>query len=879
VLSGDELDELFDDCVELDSDARLRRIDSVAERDPSLAAELKSLLAAHDAAPTFLDGPPVGGVSSTQPVVGDEVGGYRLLEPLGEGGMGAVFLAEKSDLSIEHRVALKIVRGGLLAPRLAARIHEEQRILAMLNHPNIARLYDAGIDDNGSPYLVMEHVEGTPLIEYCDERQLPIDRRLDIFRDLCSAVHYAHQRLVVHRDLKPSNILVKADGTPKLLDFGIAKLVERGDEETTQTALQAMTPTYASPEHEQILGEQITTATDVYGLGIILYELLTGTRPHVEPGRPRHEIERRVCEEDPIAPSNRTEARLPNARGEGRAPAVDRSTTPERLRRRLHGELDNITLKALRRAPSDRYRSAEFVKQDLERYKNHQPVHAQPQTVRYRMSRFLRRHRAGAVASLLVALALAFSFVSIVEGRRRAELEADKANEIAGFLTRLFEYVNPDAVATSAATVHDLLDEGAVRVETELAAQPRVRAELQRVMARAYMATGRFEAAESLATASVDTLRSVSDSDLDLARSLHSQALVLRERADLVGGEAAARESLEIRRRVHGRDHKEVAESLSVVGNLVIGMGDPEGRKEAVGIYREALEIYAAAVSEPDQELARMKNNLGMVLSQEGQFEEAEEHLRGALEIEEKLFEQEHPDTARAINNLAILLRRMGRMEEAGEQYRRSLEMRRSLHPDGHPSVAQSINNLGAFHYANGELDRAEELFAEALDMWRPYLPDDHPQLAAVRTNLSSLARTQGDFERARGLVDLALTGYRSHFGDRHPRTTDAVYRLGVLDNAEGHHRAALEHLKVAYEIQKADQGAAHRATARTVLAMGTAELGLGRTEAAERSLKSALEFFVSTEDKLADECRERLVELYEAKGESERAAAYRRSD
>jgi len=635
-----------------------------------------------------------------------------------------------------------------------------------------------------------------------------------------------------------------------------------------------MTPTYASPE--QILGEQITTATDVYGLGIILYELLTGTRPHVEPGRPRHEIERRVCEEDPVALSNRIEARLPNARGEGRAPAADRSTTPERLRRRLRGELDNITLTALRRQPSDRYRSVELLRQDLERYTSHLPVLAQPQTVKYRLSRFLRRHRAGAVASLLVALVLVLSFVSIMQGRRRAELEAEKANEIAGFLTRLFEYANPDAVGSSAATVHDLLDEGATRVETELEAQPRVRAELQRVIARAYLATGHFKDAEELVTASVDTLRSIPEAELDLARSLHSQALVQRDRADFESGEQAARESLEIRRRLLGNGHKEVAESLSAVGNLILESPDPNERKEAASVYREALEIYTAAVPEPDQELARMKNNLGLLLSNEGELEKAEEYLRGALEIEERVLAQEHPDTARTINNLAILVRRTGRMDEAGELYRRALEMRRALHPEGHPSVAQSINNLGAFHYAAGDHERAEEHFVEALAAWQPFLPDDHPELAAVRTNLGALARMRGDFDRAQELIGQVLVAYRQHFGDQHPRTTDAVYRLGVIANGRNDYRAALEHLRIAHAIQSVEQGEEHRSTAKTSLAIGTAEFGLGRIDSAERSFLSAFKYFEAKEDRFAKECRERLAGLYELKGEPDRAAEFR---
>jgi len=862
-----DLDDLFDECVELAPGERELRLKSVEAADAELGRELRSLLLAHAEAPSFLEKFPAA-EGAAGPGEGDEIAGYRLLAQLGEGGMGTVFLAEKADLSFEHRVAIKFVRGGLITPALVARFSEEQRILAMLNHQNIARLYDAGVTDAGCPFLVMEYVEGVPLIEYCDERRLTIDERLELFRTLCDAIQYAHQRLVVHRDLKPSNILVTAGGKPKLLDFGIAKLVAATGEENdaTRTALRAMTPTYAAPE--QILGGEITTATDVYGLGIILYELMTGERPHAIPGRPRHEIERRVCDEDADPPSRRVASGIADSAAGSRSSAEiaeDRGVTPDRLRRQLRGELDNIALMALRRQPAERYRSALLLAEDLGRYSKHLPVLAQRQTLSYRLSRFVRRNRVSVAAAGLVLCVLIAAVASVAVGRQRAELEAHKASQIAGFLSEMFEYANPDRAGGSAPTVQQMLDEGARRIEEELNDQPRTRAELQRVMARAYHASGNYDAAEGLLTQSVETLRRLPDAEVPLASSLHTAALVYRSKAEFERGVAAANESLQIRRRVIGGSGVQVAQSLGLVANLAADQGDGEN---SVILLREALEIYGRTTSKVDQDGARLMNDLGMYLSRAGELVEAENWLRSALEIQLEALSAAHPDTATTMNNLAVLLRRAGKPVEAKVFYEKALEMRRVVHPGGHPDVAQSLNNLGAFHYSVGEYEEAERLFSEALDAWRLTLPEDHPQIATVQTNLSALARKRGDSERAFELLLEVLAKQHSRFGELHPRTLDVVYRLGVVDNDRGRYRAALTRLEEVYRKQREEFGV-DRATAKTILAIGTSELGLRRLASAETHLEEALSFFVSTEDSLAEECRELLREIAELRGDT----------
>jgi eukaryotic-like serine/threonine-protein kinase len=442
----EEIKRLFEAASELPAEERSGYLDAACAADAALRAEVKNLLLADAEAGSFIEAPayeaatkPMGaGEPAGRDGAPQRIGAYRLLSELGRGGMGAVYLAERADDEYRRRVAIKLIRRGMDSDEILRRFRHERQILASLDHPHIARLLDGGTSADGLPYFVMEHIEGEPLTDYCDRRRLSVTARLQLFRDVCAAVHYAHQSLVVHRDLKPSNILVTNDGAVKLLDFGIAKLLfasELTPLSLRQTApgVRLMTPEYASPE--QVRGETVTTASDIYALGVILYELLTGRRPYRLTRRSLHEVERIVCEQEPERPStaiSRVEAEVDGA-GELHALATPESVSltregsPERLRRRLRGDLDNIVLRALSKEPARRYGSAEQFSEDLRRHLTGLPVIARPDTFGYRSGKFIRRHKAGVAAAAAAALMLAGFGANQTAQSARLARERDRA--------------------------------------------------------------------------------------------------------------------------------------------------------------------------------------------------------------------------------------------------------------------------------------------------------------------------------------------------------------------------------------------------------------------------------------------------------------------
>ncbi|MEE8536601.1 MAG: serine/threonine-protein kinase, partial [Acidobacteriota bacterium] len=508
-----QIEELYQGALDLAANERPAYLERACGHDTALRQEIDSLLATHDEAPSFLETPLIAWPPD-EPLMPPEthVGPYKLLRPLGRGGMGQVYLATRAGEVFRQYVALKVIRRGLDTEDILRRFRAEQQILATLHHANIAHLIDGGVTDDGQSYLVMEYVEGTPITTYCDGRQMTLEERVLLFRQVCEAVHHAHRNLVVHRDLKPSNILVTVEGVPKLLDFGIAKLLDPVASgmsvPTTQADGRVMTPEYASPE--QVRGETITTASDVYALGVLLYELLVGRRPYHFERRTPQEIERVICKQEPEPPSAVLEKAVDGQPTDGTPPPMKpdeistaRGMTVERLRRRLNGDLDTIVLKALRKEPERRYASAQQLAEDLGRYLAGLPVLARPDTATYRAQKFVRRHRVGVAMTLIVvSLLLSFSVVSAVQSaeiRAKAEdvaQERDRAEEVIEFLVALFETPDPKVSKGNTVTARELLETGAARVEADLKEQPEVQADMMTVMSRVYRSLGLYDPAE-----------------------------------------------------------------------------------------------------------------------------------------------------------------------------------------------------------------------------------------------------------------------------------------------------------------------------------------------------------------------------------------------
>jgi eukaryotic-like serine/threonine-protein kinase len=777
------------------------------------------------------------------------VGSYRLTELIGRGGMAEVYRAVRDDDEFQQEVAVKLVRGGMLSSFMLSRFRHERQILASLEHPNIARLFDGGTTEDGQPYFVMELIEGRPVNEYCEQERLTVRARLELFRKVCAAVQHAHSNLVVHRDLKPSNILVTKDGAPKLLDFGIAKLLNPKTSQAATTvaqtlpAVRLMTPDYASPE--QVRGDPVTTATDVYSLGAVLYELLTGEKPHRFKDHTLAEIERVICEGEVARPSEAA-ARRPGA--------------PPRLRRELAGDLDNIVLTAMRKEPERRYASAEQLSEDVRRHLEGRPVRARQDTLGYRAGKFVRRHRAGvAAASAAVVLLVAFAAMMTAQAARVAR-ERDRANALAGFLVRLFEVSDPGEARGNSITARELLDRGAVRIRNELRDQPEGQAALLDTMgsvyrklglydsalplaeealrvrrevygglhpevaeslshlAEVYHARGDFKAAEPLYREALDMRRRLFGGEhADVAASLNALGLFLKDKGEYPEAEALLREALDTRRRLFGVEHPAVAESLNELGVLLKKRGD---FKAAEPLYREALTIRARTLGEDHPAVAETTNNLATLLDSAERYAEAEPLARQALALYRRVLGPEHPHVAVSLSNLGGLLKRRGDMDGAEAHYREALAMMRKLNGAEHPEVAIAINNLGSLMRDRGDYGEAERLFREALDMRRRVLPPSHPSMATGLQNLASTLILKGDARSAEPLLREAVEVAARAYTPDHWMVSETRSAYGACLSKLGRRREAEEHLLAALAGLKAALGEENARTRKAAAAL-----------------------------------------------------------
>jgi eukaryotic-like serine/threonine-protein kinase len=844
------IDFLFGEALDRPPQERLAYLASATEGDPELFEEVRSLLEREAAAEaligdsvtgfvpellaSFASGDPSTEATSAEEMAGRRVGPYRLLSELGRGGMGTVYLAERADGEFEKRVALKLVKRGMDTDELLGRFRFERRILASLEHPNIARLYDGGAADDGRPYLVMELVEGERITDYCDARALGVEERLALFGSVCAAVQHAHQHLVIHRDLKPSNILVAPDGIPKLLDFGIAKLLEEEGDDTprTRTGMRVLTPEYAAPE--QLRGEPVTTATDAYALGAVLYELLVGRGPFVEPGKGSFrgrggasELETRGNGRTPIRPSAAV-ARWTGGRdrdGPARGIAPDpeavaraRGTTPDRLRRLLRGDLDTVVLKALEEDPARRYQSPQQLLEDLQRYVAGRPVVARPATFAYQAAKFVRRHRAALVTSALVLVSLlgglgaslwqageaAAARDQAERERAIAEDERDAAEEVASFLEGMFAASDPFAAGperTDTLRISTFLERGAERVGVEFKDRPATRARMLGVLGRTYRSLGTYERAEALLVEAVETSRAAYGNEhLELAVALNALANLYLDLQRPTDAEAAHREALSIRRSILGSGHMGTVESLN---NLAAALQDGGRLDEAEALYDEVLAFHRQ-LDPPDSARYADALNARMVLAfRKDDMTAALSLAREILAIDRALYGEEHPRVARGLNNLAQVLSRTGAHDEAEPLLRRSLALNREILGDGHPNVAAGALNLAGILMQLGRGEEAEPLYIEAIETNRRILGERHPAVATSMSNYADLLDSRGQHSHAEALFRGALEINRGAFGPKHravgivsARLAKSLCRQGRVEEGVTVHRQALAVLR-----------------------------------------------------------------------------------
>jgi non-specific serine/threonine protein kinase/serine/threonine-protein kinase len=754
---------------------------------------------------------------------GDGLGPYRLVRKVGEGGMGEVWLAEQTE-PIERRVALKIVKHGIDSEETIRRFESEGQALARMDHPAIASIFDAGLTPGGRPYFVMEYIDGEPITRYCEGHDLTTRDRLKLFQRVCEGVQHAHRCALIHRDLKPSNVMVtEVDGrpVPKIIDFGLAKVLRTEDATRsafTEHGLLLGTPEYMSPEQTSGSGDDVDTRTDVYALGVLLYELLIGALPFDAEHLRRAGYEallRAIREDDPPLPSQRISAVSTADKSEGRQGREHSS-----LARELKGDLDWITLKALEKDRARRYESPADLAGDIERHLNHQPVIAGPPSAAYRMKKFVRRHwiAVGATAVVLVALlaglaGTAYGLVRAREAEGEARAEAETSERALGFMVDLFQVSNPSESRGNTITAREVLDRGVEQIEEGLSGEPEIQARLMETMAKVHMSLGLYERAEELLKGALEREGAVLGPNhpqmIDL-RDQYARVRTLEGHVD--EGLRLHREVFEQRRALLGPRHPDTLITQARLGSAYMNAGNYE---QAASVLRETADLQREVLGPHHEDtldtLLALIATLGALDRTDEAVPLAQEVYAGHLE----LFGEDHPATLNAMHDLAMALGRAGRREEALAISEKLLEASKRVIGEDHPNTLMSAFNHGSWLATAGRTEEAAELLSDTLERQRRALGETHRNTLLTMTKLGNLLGELGDYERAEALLRAAVDGYSQTLGDGHPYTFIAMTNLGTFFAERGRYEEAIETLERACDGFDSTLGPDHHVSLR----------------------------------------------------------------
>lgn len=832
-----KIQSLFHDAADLPEAQQRTFLDTACGNDRELVVEVLAMLHQDASGRSVLDRniSDIAHETLTKSVpeslILKEFGPYRILKLLGEGGMGVVYLAERDDLGTQ--VAVKILRDAWISPARRERFASEQRTLAQLNHPLIARLYDADTLDDGTPWFVMEYVDGVPLTQYCREHNCSVEQRLQLFRSVCEAVQHAHANAVIHRDLKPSNILVKSDGSVRLLDFGIAKQLESLDLQVdqTMTGLRLMTPAYASPE--QIRGDRVGISTDVYSLGVILYELLTGQLPFDLSGLTPAEAATIITDHEPGKPSA---AVNPTAGSEATSHAISVSKT-------AWADLDVLCLNAMHKDPQRRYRSAEALIRDVDHYLQGEPLEARPDAWQYRIGKFVRRNR-NAVATMTVIFAVIVGLVTfftlrLAKARDTALAEAARTQRIQQFMANLFQGGDAAAGPSDSLRVITIVDRG-VQEAKALDKDPKVQAELYQNLGGIYQKLGKFEQADSLLRSALDQRKSLFGADSqEVAESLTALGLLRSDQAHLEEAEQLVRQGLEMAKRHLPPNHPAIAKATLAFGKVLAERGSYDqaihALNEAVrlqsapgvapadlatslstladahysaghydvcqSLYSRVLAMHRQIYGERHPLVADDLASMAAVQLDLGYYNEAERLDRQALDIIQSYYGDNHPKTANRLTALAQPLTYQKKYDEAVSALEQALAIDQRVYGPAHPSVAETLNELGNVASMREHLDEAEERFERAADIYRAVYGDHHYLVAIALSNVASISYDKKDYTRAEQLFRDVVRRYKETLPADNVNTGIAYIKLGRTLLHQNRYQDAEASTMAGYEI------------------------------------------------------------------------------
>ena len=866
---------IFDEVIEESEDTRAALLDRLCAGDMEVQREVEALIGADAASNRFDRGVEAArnlvaadwarGDENQSTHAGEHIGPWRVLREVGRGGMGVVLLAERADGQFEQRAAVKLIKRGMDSDAVLARFLRERQILAHLEHPHIARLLDGGLATDGRPYFAMEYVDGQPLLRYCAERSIKLEDRISLFLDICAAVQFAHGRLIVHRDLKPSNVLVTASGSVKLLDFGIAKLLGADEDAATATAAgheRPLTLAYAAPE--QVRGEPVTIATDIYALGCLLYELLSGRRPHGFADAPTpEEVIRTLETASPLAPSRLAEDHAPFAP------------------RRLRGDLDTIVLKALQREPQRRYATADALAEDLRRHLAGRPIMARRDSALYRGGKFVARHWISATASTIVIVALVAATAISLHEASVAREQATRAQTVTRFLIDMFRFADPKGAPGGVRlTAKEMLDAGALRLDEELRTEPALASKFSATLGSIYTELGEYDRAITLlqhardqsgadpadrAQAFADLARAqyekgdypAAQDNVDNAKKLHissdgerSAAVaadialageIARRQGDFKRAEALTRQALALSQATLAAPNAQIAAELNQLGTLFVDMRRVD---DARAPTEQAVAMFRALYGENHLDVAENIANLGVLDMQSDKVADALPLFDQAETIYRRLLPGDHPMLGMVLTNQARALDRLGRYADSEKKYTQALAMMRKLVGDNHPDVAAALNNLAVLHAEQGEYRSAADLCRQVIAIWQAQGKPDHPLALVTRIHLASALRELGNFPEAESLQRQVLTSAQAQLGEQHPIALLAGIELAITQRDRDQVDAALTAQRKLQPIVETAKGLPPQLVAAATAQLALTEIAAGDIAAAREHADAATKIF-----------------------------------